>query len=560
MHSIRAKIAIVTLGAILTSFLALGGIGIFEIGKESDRSSIEKMTLISEKMQQTLNSYFGSIEQSVEMGIHIAVDSLSELDLTYFLSSRTPEQTEQLNRIISEHCSEVEHAFSSIANHTNGTVTYYYCINSDLNIDEHGFFWSKLDSGQFVRQPPLISSELDASDLTHTTWYYSPVKAATPVWVGPYKSHFLGEVLTISYVAPIYNQGFLIGVLGMDILLQTIIDQIAPLRIYDSGYLYLMNDTGTIVYHPFLESGSTPEDYGLNLDKELFKRSGSGKELIRYTMDGQEKQMAFSTLRNRLKLGVTVPVAEINASQYRLTAILLPVAALILAVFSLVTGLVVHTLTKPLQELAVASQRLMNGDYDADLSYDGTDELGIVTRSFRQMRDYLKLYISDLNSRVYHDALTGVKNRGAFTITVSQLNKDIRAGRQSAFAVVSFDCNNLKRINDEYGHERGDIYLQKTCRLICQVFAHSPVFRLGGDEFGVIMQETDYTNREALLRAFEESVKANNAAAANPWEKVSVAHGTAVFTPGEDQTAEQVVNRADRYMYENKKQFKEGAL
>ena len=72
-----------------------------------------------------------------------------------------------------------------------------------------------------------------------------------------------------------------------------------------------------------------------------------------------------------------------------------------------------------------------------------------------------------------------------------------------AFAVCMFDCNCLKQINDEYGHDKGDIFLKETTRIICDVFEHSPVFRIGGDEFVAVLQNGDYENREALLRLFD---------------------------------------------------------
>ena len=89
-------------------------------------------------------------------------------------------------------------------------------------------------------------------------------------------------------------------------------------------------------------------------------------------------------------------------------------------------------------------------------------EVGLLTGAFSRMRDKLKLYIHDLNSMAFTDALTGVKNKSAYYITIDQLNAEIKKrenDESEAFAIVMFDCNYLKRINDENGHNRGDIYL-----------------------------------------------------------------------------------------------------
>ena len=556
MHSIRVKITAVTIAAILTSIFALGGIGILTIGMESDQTSVEKMRLLTENTGQQLDAYLGSVEQSVEMAVHMADDSLKNLDMFLLGSVHTPEEQEKLDKGIAEHCAAVEHAFSSIANHTNGVVTYYYCINADLGSTEHGFFWSKVGEEEFVEQPPLNSAELDINDTEHTLWYYQPLKAGRAVWVGPYKAHFLGDVMTVSYVAPIYRYGFLIGVLGMDILFDTFTSKISNTKIYDTGFAILLDQEGKVLYHPMMESGTIPEFVEQHKEEELYKRLSSGDELIRYQANGVERQLAFTTLRNKTKLAVTAPVSEINASRRRLTLIIMLVAVVLLAVFTVITLLLMNALTKPLVRLAAASQKLMDGDYTAELEeYHGQDEVGTLTRSFRKMRDYMQVYISDLNSRAYTDALTGVKNKGAFDLSVKRINGEMHE-EKTAFAIIMFDLDNLKEINDQFGHERGDIYLQTACRLICRVFAHSPVFRVGGDEFCVLAQFADYNTRDELLQYFDREAEARNAKAEHPWERIEVSKGMAVYRPGKDENTEQVFRRADEAMYQEKRRHK----
>ena len=558
MHSIRIKITAVIIAAILTSVFALGAIGILTIGMESDQTSVERLRLISENTQQRLDAYLDSIQQSVEMAVHTAGKSLDEMDLTLLGASSGSEEANRRDAVLTAHCAEVEKAFSNIADITNGIVTYYYCINADFYSPEHGFFWSKRGNDVFVKQPAIIASDLDLNDTEHTTWYFTPLKTGRACWVGPYKARSLGEAMTISYVAPIYHYGFLIGVLGMDILFDTMVSQISSLRIYDTGFVLLLDKEGTLLYHPLMESGTVPEFVREHKSEDLYKRSSSGNTLIRYSVNGEERQMAFSTLRNKIKIAVTAPVSEINASRRRLTLMILLVALVILAVFTVLTMLMVNALTKPLVRLAAASRKLMDGDYSAELAeYNRKDELGTLTQSFRKMRDHMKLYISDLNSRAYTDALTGVKNKGALNIIMDRLDSEITQSEQKpCFAFIVFDCDDLKEINDEYGHERGNLYLQTACRMICDVFAHSPVYRLGGDEFGVLLQQQDYHARDELIARFDRNVAEWNGSAEYPWEKVSMSRGMAVFRENEDTNTEQVIVRADEEMYRNKRKRK----
>lgn len=161
--------------------------------------------------------------------------------------------------------------------------------------------------------------------------------------------------------------------------------------------------------------------------------------------------------------------------------------------------------------------------------------------------------VHDLNRKVFVDALTSVRNKGAFDKYIQELQERLEQGEQGNFAIGVFDCDNLKMVNDRNGHDKGDIYIQTASRLICQVFQHSPVFRIGGDEFAVVLQNEDYRNREELVSRFEKEKKERCAAAANSWEEPHVAIGIAVYDPALDGAATDTMHRADKIMYENKR-------
>ena len=138
------------------------------------------------------------------------------------------------------------------------------------------------------------------------------------------------------------------------------------------------------------------------------------------------------------------------------------ISAIILLLFSQLTFVLLKRVTNPLQKLTKASQDIAAGNYDVQLEYTGHDEVAILTGAFQKLVDHLKVYISDLNSKAYRDAMTGVLNKGAFTIAARKADDVI--GRPAAdfpaeFGFVMLDCNDLKLINDTYGHEKGDIFM-----------------------------------------------------------------------------------------------------
>ena len=147
------------------------------------------------------------------------------------------------------------------------------------------------------------------------------------------------------------------------------------------------------------------------------------------------------------------------------------------------------------------------------------------------------------------DALTGVQNKHAYLETEARMDRQIAERRQPPFAVVFFDVNDLKKINDTAGHQAGDQYLRDASRIIRDVFRDSPVFRVGGDEFAVIAQDGDCARVEALT----EEMRLRNETALRDCGIV-IACGMARFE--NDACVATVFERADHAMYENKNSLK----
>ena len=157
--------------------------------------------------------------------------------------------------------------------------------------------------------------------------------------------------------------------------------------------------------------------------------------------------------------------------------------------------------------------------------------------------------LNEAQSQANIDALTGVKNKHAFLETEAKMDNLIAEGRQPSFAVVMLDLNDLKVINDTEGHQAGDRYIKDACMLICNIFKHSPVFRVGGDEFVAICQGSDYKRIEKLL----EEVSEHNREAMQS-DGMVIACGMARYD--NDNCVASVFERADHNMYENKNLLK----
>ena len=166
------------------------------------------------------------------------------------------------------------------------------------------------------------------------------------------------------------------------------------------------------------------------------------------------------------------------------------------------------------------------------------------------------LTIDLINNRLLNmmrrDPLTKVNNRVAYEDKEKYLHSQIVADPDIEFAIAMFDVNNLKLINDSKGHEAGDEYLLRACRLICNVFKHSPVFRIGGDEFVAVLSGEDYDNREALMTKINDLMSPYQNTLPMPPDYVSIACGLSTFDSKTDTSAADVAKRADEAMYKDK--------
>ena len=145
------------------------------------------------------------------------------------------------------------------------------------------------------------------------------------------------------------------------------------------------------------------------------------------------------------------------------------------------------------------------------------------------------------------DPLTGVKSKHAYLIKQREIDADIAGGKVDSFSVVVCDVNGLKHVNDTQGHKAGDEYICAACRMICEIYRHSPVYRLGGDEFTVVLTGHDYDTREELLQMLHNRSVDNISLG-----RVVVSGGMADYEPENDPCFHAVFERADGLMYKEK--------
>ncbi|MBR6221173.1 MAG: EAL domain-containing protein [Clostridia bacterium] len=126
----------------------------------------------------------------------------------------------------------------------------------------------------------------------------------------------------------------------------------------------------------------------------------------------------------------------------------------------------------------------------------------------RREQDYERK-LAAARSRANLDTLTGVKNRTAYDNMSQTLTRQIEGGQSVQYAIALCRVLGLERVNESEGREAGNRLIREACAVICNVFKHSPVFRVAGDQFAAIAQGHDYEAIDALVAQMDALNRAN---------------------------------------------------
>lgn len=534
MHSIRTKITLTVVSVIIFTLCIATAIGVISIKRLGSDDADQMIHLTATTGAMNLEHYFESVERSVRTASTLVADSFDGMPF------------EDLD-------SQVERArnlFGRIAYNTNGVLTYYFRIDPEISKTVKGF-WYVYQDGAFKEHEVTDITQYDTSDTSALVWFTVPKATGEGVWLPPYHTENLGARV-ISYNVPVYWKDQFVGVIGIEIDYEMLKQEVENISIFKSGYAFILDENSNVFYHPLLDTAQLNLETRATNEPERF----IGSSHIRYNYEGVEKEAVWIPLSNGMRLYVCAPVDEINSGWTGMIRNILFALLIILAIS--IIGMMRFTgrLTKPLGDLTSAAKQVDEGNYEFTLEYDKDDEIGILTRTFKQLAANTKEKITKARTMAAVDPLTGIKNKHAYAQWEETINGRIKEDDQNPFAVVVCDVNDLKTVNDMYGHNEGDACIKNACARICGVFSHSPVFRIGGDEFAVILSGEDYIQRKKLLERINALPRDLTKIRAGE----TVSAGMAEYDMDKHSSLLSVFEDADKAMYERKQRLKASLL
>lgn len=498
----------------------IGGLSIYEVDHYIQARAEDYVNVISNNEGAQINDSLRDMEKSVNIMESYLMD--------FFTSEEDITDPGLLENVVKS----ADQMFIDVAKHTSaeGAVSYYVRLDPSISDSKAGLFYSKINgSSEFVSLEPTDLAIYEKDDTEHVGWFWQPYEAGEPIWMKPYYNQN-NDILMISYVVPMYYEETFIGVVGMDFDYTVLADKVKGIKIYENGFAHLEQD-GVIV-------GDGEQAY-------------EGKDHV----DSSEYLRNSKDLLNGMTLVLSASHDDIRQIGYEITFKLLIAMLILFIVFTIIVVIIVRKIVDPLKKITEASVKISNGDYNVEIVQSDTYEIKLLSAAFEIMIARLHEREERLRFSAYRDSLTGLRNTTSYAAWEEKLNKEIE-GQNTEFGIVVLDLNGLKEANDDYGHDVGNELLMTAAKVMSDVFKDSPVFRIGGDEFLVILQNEDLKNYEKLLQKFERNCSNTFIKAEDTKIPLRIANGFAKFDPCKDMQVTDVFKRADAAMYENKRETK----
>ena len=513
-------------------------------------------------MTHAVGEYSKNLDKS-SIRIEQSVDSSVSLFENYITSTNDLSNEYVINDI----SSALKYVFEATTVDNDYCCCYWLVINPEYvgqtAADPHGvgfFYTLNKSTNVFERRDPTNVLAYPETDDQHVAWYYKAAKSENPLWMEPFYDAEINRNI-VTYASGCRDKsGNLLGCIGMDLDFDVITSKLGNINEFKDPRYFLLNSDHRFLSSPLIK---TMDENGRYVGTNETLQSVFGKVLRHYgqmnthfyvMQDGpfgyQNRALSYNTLECGMVYGISVDATALYEAVNRTTFITMVIfISMTLAVGAIIIADVNRTL-RPLRRLTKEVNALKNGKKDIEITVGGPGEIGELSNEVKGMVNAIRSNQIALEALATKDGLTGVKNNNARQDKVAMIDADIRDGKKPKFAIIMADMNDLKHINDNLGHPEGDYAIREMCYSLCHVFLHSPVYRIGGDEFIVIVENEDYNNKEKLFEELK-SIAVDKAKTKHPFSV-----GIAIYHEDVDKNFEDVYGRADNNMYEMKMAYK----
>lgn len=449
MKSIRAKVTVSIILCSLISSVLISVISITYSSRTATNDAQTELAMSCENASGEINALVSRIEQSVNTISDIALENL---DFARF-------QTD--SAYVASYTESLRDDFVTFAEHTDGAICAYIRYNPDFTDPTSGIFLTRPDTqSEFTSSTPTDFSIYDKDDVAHVGWYYIPVENKAPIWMDPYLNENV-NIYMVSYVVPLYVDGVSVGIIGMDIDFGQMTDYTDSVKVFDTGYSFIVDKNGIIQHHVSIPTGTDLREYeggSLAFVGDFMEDDANQSTMIEYTMDGESRYLTFSKLDTGMKLAMTVPTEEVKA--HAKSVAIQTIGAMSLGlIISIILGILIgSSISGPIKKITdiVKQTAALNFKKTPEGSrlVERKDETGSMARAVGEMRGVLRNLVADMEQIRDHmlgnmEELDNVmKENNAVSEDNSATTQELAAGMEETTASANMIVSNIGTIQD----------------------------------------------------------------------------------------------------------------
>ena len=214
----------------------------------------------------------------------------------------------------------------------------------------------------------------------------------------------------------------------------------------------------------------------------------------------------------------------------------------------------VDALTKEITSRKDYRDNIASEEKSGNDEEDETDEIEVLESKLRYMHAEMDRYLVYIRNKANTDALTMLGNTTSYTERVNIIEEKMAEG-SADFSLVLFDINDLKGINDNFGHQYGDIIIKAAADVISSVFDADNIYRIGGDEFIAVEEDADPKEIKKKIALIHKKAKEYDDTDTEHKGTLALSCGTASYNPKKDKNFRDVFSKADDNMYSAKDDY-----
>ena len=392
-RSLRFQTVLTSVALILGSFALTA---FFVLKNEIKQGNIQldyALNLTADKKMLELNASFTATEKAV----------LSSRD--YILRTIDEERILRDAKYEKAYMDDLKKEMSTLASLSPDIMTLYFRMNIDRFGGMRGIFQEKQAESGFLSIKPTDIKKYSVTDTEHVGWYYEPIWAKKPIWTAPYDNQNIGTQM-ISFIAPIYRKGLLLGIVGMDIKLASIKNIIDSLPLEDQVCI-LLGKNKAIVYYNNAHTNSGPSgNVEQSAEVSLITEAFSENKADSIQKFRWKSLMHWGVMRHlENDMSIVLGVSE-NAMKRAFKTIISPLwisLSIAVAFTAILLWLALWRIIMPIKKITEATHKLSRGELGIKINYHSKNELGKLSENISMMTSQMQEYINHIREQTKNE-------------------------------------------------------------------------------------------------------------------------------------------------------------